>query len=189
MCANHLISVYSNLDVFEFYRAMERHEVLLAFKGDITQDMLHSILNIMEDKLSRLNEPTRVRKRVVHILVECMQNLYHHSDLPDGPCLHIPSSLLMVAKCEDTYCIVTGNFVANNSVKALEKRLQAVNDMEPEELKSYYKSLLNNDQMSKKGGGGLGIVDIAKKTTDKLDYFFVPYDAENSFFSLLVKVH
>lgn len=189
MCANHLISVYSNLDVFEFYRAMERHKVLLAFKGDITQDMLHSILNIMEDKLSRLGEPTRVRKRVFHILVECLQNLHHHSDLADGACLHIPSSLLMVAKCEDTYSIVTGNFVASNSVKALKKRLQAVNDMEPEELKSYYKSLLNNDQMSKKGGGGLGIVDIAKKTKDKLDYFFVPYDAENSFFSLLVKVH
>lgn len=189
MCTNHLISVYSNLDVFEFYRAMERHKVLLAFKGEITQDTLHSILNIIEGKLSRLGEPARVRKRVFHILVACLQNLYHHSDLPNGESLHIPSALLMVAKCEDTYCVVTGNFVANNSVKALEKRLQAVNDMEPEELKCYHKSLLTNGQISEKGGGGLEIVDIAKKTKEKLDYFFVPYDAENSFFSLLVKVH
>lgn len=167
---------------------MERHEVLLAFKGEITESMLHSLLGIVEDKLERLGEPTRVRKKVFHVMVECLQNLYHHSELPEEEGLHLPSSLLMVAKHNDSYAIVTGNFVANGAVHLLKSRLDEVNLMEQTELKQYYKSLLNNGERSDHGGGGLGIVDIAKKATQKLEYYFVPYDAENSFFSLLVKV-
>lgn len=167
---------------------MERHKVLLAFKGEINTDMLHSILNIVEDKMRRMGETPKVRKKVFHILVECLQNLYQHGDPREQSTVDVPTSLVMIARTEDSYAIITGNFVDHQDVPRLEKRLKEVNDLQPEELKERYKELLGNGKMSQKGGGGLGIVDIAKKSKEKLEYFFVPYDGENSFFSLMVKV-
>lgn len=181
-------TVYSNLDVFEFYRSMERHKVLLAFKGEINVDMLHSILQIVEDKMRRLDESPKLRKKVFHILVECLQNLYHHNEPIDEPEVYLPTSLVLIARVEDGYAIVTGNFVSNDNVESLEERLSQVNAMDDSALKMHYKSLLQNGHRSEKGGSGLGIVDIAKKSREKLEYFFVPYDRENSFFSLMVKV-
>jgi len=51
-----------------------------------------------------------------------------------------------------------------------------------------YKQVLTNGQVSDKGGGGLGIIDIAKKSGEKLDYGFMPVDDFNSFFSLNVSI-
>ena len=56
------------------------------------------------------------------------------------------------------------------------------------QLKSYYKEVLNNGEMSAKGGGGLGMIDIARKSGRKLEYRFDPIDDSFSFFSLHVKV-
>ena len=42
--------------------------------------------------------------------------------------------------------------------------------------------------MSMKGGGGLGMVDIARKTGDKLNFNFLPVDDQYSFFSLNIKI-
>ena len=60
---------------------------------------------------------------------------------------------------------------------------------EKEELKDYYKSVLNNGEMSLKGGGGLGMIDIARKTGEKLEYNFLEIDNKVSFFTLNIKIN
>ena len=57
-----------------------------------------------------------------------------------------------------------------------------------DDLKVYYKEVLNNGEMSAKGGGGLGMIDIARKSGKKLEYKFDPIDNSYSFFSLNIKV-
>jgi len=42
--------------------------------------------------------------------------------------------------------------------------------------------------MSDKGGGGLGMIDIARKSGQKLDFNFLPVNNNFSFFSLNIKV-
>ena len=42
--------------------------------------------------------------------------------------------------------------------------------------------------MSLKGGGGLGMIDIARKTGQKLEYDFLKVDDKFSFFTLNIKV-
>ena len=39
------------LDIYDFYNRMERNNIMLSFKGDITSELLTSILQIMESKL------------------------------------------------------------------------------------------------------------------------------------------
>ena len=42
--------------------------------------------------------------------------------------------------------------------------------------------------MSEKGGGGLGMIDIARKSGQKLDYEFLPIDDVFAFFTLTIKI-
>ena len=63
-----------------------------------------------------------------------------------------------------------------------------INKLSKEELKEYYKAVLNNGEMSMKGGGGLGMIDIARKTGEKLNFNFSPVDDKFSFFSLNIKI-
>ncbi|MGL4596277.1 MAG: DUF6272 family protein, partial [Bacteroidia bacterium] len=73
------------VDIYDFYDKMERNNIMLSFKGDVTSELLTSILQIMESKLDNLQEEPKVKKKVYNVLVECLQNLYHHMDeIPMG---------------------------------------------------------------------------------------------------------
>ena len=93
-----------------------------------------------------------------------------------------------MAKNVTGYSIITGNFVEGNEVNQLQNRLEEINSMNKDEIKELYKSVLANGEMSEKGGGGLGMIDIARKSGEKLDFGFIPFGENKSFFSLNVKV-
>lgn len=178
------------VDIYDFYDKMERNNIMLSFKGDITSELLTSILQIMESKLDNLQEEPKIKKKVYNVLVECLQNLYHHMDEDKqiSKSERSRSAIFMIGKVDGNYNIITGNYINVGNVNTLKTKLDDINALSKEELKEYYKAVLNNGEMSQKGGGGLGMIDIARKTGQKLDYTFMPIDNNYSFFSLNIKI-
>ena len=177
------------LDIYSFYNKMEQNNIMLSFKGDITSDLLSSILQIMEAKMENLEEEPKVKKKVYNVLVECLQNLYHHMDeLAPNQEDKVRSAIFMIGKIDVKYNIITGNYIKNENISNLKKILEDINELNKEELKEYYKEVLNNGEMSAKGGGGLGMIDIARKTGGKLNFYFTPIDDKYSFFSLNINI-
>ncbi len=178
-------------EIYDLYDQMERKNIMLSFKGELTSELLNSILSVVEGKLAHLDTNSVTRKKVFNVLVELLQNLYHHRGISpiigrtDNP---ESAVIIMIARNATGYSIITGNFIDNQNVSHLKKRLEEINSMSKQDLKELYKSVLNNGVMSEKGGGGLGMIDIARKAGEKLDFGFIPFDENNSFFSLNVKV-
>ena len=144
----------------------------------------------MENKMENMQEEPKMKKNVYNVLVECLQNLYHHlDDMGEGQSNDkIRSAIFMIGKLDNKYSIFTGNYILNENIHGLKTRLDEVNSLNKEELKEYYKKVLNNGEMSLKGGGGLGMIDIARKTGEKLGYNFLEIDNKVSFFTLNIKV-
>lgn len=175
----------SELDVYALYDSMERENIMLSFKGPLSEELIHSILEVVEHRLEGLEADSKTKKRVYHVLVECLHNLYHHGKNGD---VEEEAIIVMVVGNEDTYSVITGNVVDTKDVEGLIERLNKVNQMSPEGLKELYRKVLSNGEYSEKGGGGLGIIDIARKSGEKLDYGVIPIDEFNTFFSLNVKI-
>jgi hypothetical protein len=170
---------------------MEKDNVILSFKGMVTSELLDSVLQIMESKMEHIEESRKVRKKVYNILVECLQNLHHHIVVEsEGQKndLTTKSALLMVARTEDYYEIKTGNYILNSQVESLKVKLELINSMTKEELKLYYQYVLQEGSLSEKGTAGLGMIDIARKSGNKLNFEFLEVDSVNSFFCLNVKI-
>src|SRR6267378_5117377 len=103
------------LDIYDFYDKMERNNIMLSFKGDITSELLTSILQIMESKLDNLQEEPKTKKKIYNVLVECLQNLYHHMDeVPDDKSHR--SAIFMIGKIDSQYNIITGNYIRAENV-------------------------------------------------------------------------
>ncbi len=180
---------FMNLNIYEFYKKMESNYIMLSFKGDVTSEMLTSMLQIMETKLDNLGEENKVKRKVYNVLVECLQNLYHHRDEMKSTGIDEESAAIFMIGRDDThYNIVTGNYILSDRIPKLKSRIDQVNTLDKEGLKTLYKEVLNNDERSEKGGGGLGIIDIARKSKQKLVYDFMDVDERYSFFSLYIKI-
>jgi len=173
------------------FKKMNEGDVLLAYKGSITPELITNVLEVIESKLDDVNTVSAVKKKIYNVLVESLQNLFHHiDDLPGKTKDEFDArfGVLVVAREEDCYRISTGNFVRTGKVKQLKDKIDKINSLSREELKDMYKFVLNHQKLSSKGGGGLGLIDIAKKTGNKMEYTFHNYNSEYDFFNLNVFV-
>jgi hypothetical protein len=181
-------------NIYSLYRTMEEENVLLSFKGIVTADLLTTLLNIMENKMHSLQESPKKQKKVFNVLVECLQNLYHHVDHEGSnsnesrDLIERNSAIILIVKETEQFIIRTGNYIDNYKVDDLKLRLDKINSLNKDELKDYYQASLNSSTVSAKGTAGLGMIDIARKSGNKLDFEFLKVNEETSFFCLNVKI-
>lgn len=177
------------LDIQDYYHQMQSNDIVLAYKGNVSGDLFNCILQLAENKLDKIELSPRLKKKVFNILVEVLQNIYHHIDEMDNKEDQYQSILFTLTRLGDGgYTIMTGNHVALDKVSNLKSRIDEINAMSSDELKSVYRDRLNHGDVSEKGGAGLGIIDIVRKSGDKLVYDFKSVNNFYSFFSLQVRV-
>lgn len=179
-------------DLENYFSEKPDGNIILFYKGNVDSDLINHILDTVEDKMLVVNELSRLRKKVYNVLVESLQNLYHHvdkvpEDFEDQTAERY--GMLAVKKVDSGYRIITGNFVHGDNVDKLEEKIKRINRSSNEEIKELYKFILNHQRISAKGGGGLGLVDIARKTGNKLEYTFRKYNDMYSFFYLDILVN
>jgi len=181
-----------SFNVESYFSGLSDGNQILYYKGNIDSDLITRVLDMVEEKLISFNESPKLRKRVYNVLVESLQNLYHHAGAVPAGFEDQTSErfgILSINKIHDGYRIVTGNFIGAEETDELEKRLARINNSSNEEIIELYKHILNHQCISVKGGGGLGLVDIARKTGNKLGYVFNSYDADTYFFCLDILVN
>jgi hypothetical protein len=178
-------------NVKEYYENISKGNILLAYKGSITSELINDVLEAVEKKLEEVNELSKTRKKLYNVLVESLQNLYHHiEESHEGITEELDPKfgLLVIEKENGMYKVTTGNFINSTKIKFLKEKIDKINSLSRDELKDMYKFILNHQKLSAKGGGGLGLVDIARKTGSKLEYIFHNYNNNYYFFNLIIKV-
>jgi hypothetical protein len=181
-----------SFNVENYFSEKPEGDIILFYKGNVDSDVINNVLDTVEDKMVAINELSRLRKKVYNVLVESLQNLYHHVDkVPEDYEDQTAEryGMLAVLKVDNGYRIITGNFVHVDNVEKLEDKIKRINRSSHEEIKELYKFILNHQRISAKGGGGLGLVDIARKTGNKLVYAFKQYNNLYSFFYLDILVN
>lgn len=176
----------------EFKNEIGTKQILSSFDGDITEGEVSAILQLVEEKLESEDENPKKLRKVYNILVETLQNLFHHTDKYAesyvGDDLKVTSVSFYLARENDEYHIGTANFIALENVEKLKAKLDKINSLDKEALRSYYKEVLDNGEYSVNGGGGLGMIDIARKSGNKLGYTFQDVNQELGIFTLKIKV-
>ncbi|HQV75677.1 MAG: SiaB family protein kinase [Flavobacteriales bacterium] len=174
--------------IHDLYDEMEKRRVMLSFKGNLTSELVSALLGLVENKMEAIEPDPRTRKRVFNVLMECLQNLYHHTGPQPGSSSTEPNGVVMIAHQDQGYSVLTGNFIVGSDVDKLKGHMDRINALPPDQLREFYRETLADGKYSTNGGGGLGMIEIARKSGGKLEYGFVPYDQHNAFFSLNVNV-
>lgn len=175
--------------VYDFYRSMKAHEITLVYEGEITHQITKAFTSLTESNMAKESEANSVQKKVFHVMVECLQNISKHADsFGSDDFLFAGRGIFMVSKGKDDYHVTTGNVIENDKIVELTEMLDHINSLDRDGLKQLYKSQMKEGRLSEKGGAGLGFIDIARKTGNKLEFHFLPIDESSSFFLLTSSV-
>ncbi len=170
--------------IIDIYKLMSKRNILLSYLGEITPDITNHLLQLLK-KSSILEEQIAVKKKLYKIMVECLENITRHSDILEKA---IHPAIFLLTKSESHYHIITGNYLFNKNIPAIKELLDSINLLNKEEIKERHLKALSSNEISAKGGAGIGLIDIALKSGNKLDYEIIPSDNDISFYILNAKV-
>lgn len=157
------------------------------YRGKFTKNITANLLALTETNLDKADDTQKLKKKIYFVMVECLQNITKHQDKVKDT-LGDESAILVIQKRDKRYFITTGNIIENKNIEKLSGQLEKVNSMDTAELKVYYQEMLVTGEISKKGGAGLGLIAMARKTGNSLLYDFHKVNNKISYFYLRTEI-
>jgi len=175
--------MFSNY-VYDTHRLMSDKNINLAFSGHFTPELITSMLAMTKSSVSK----SATLKKVYNIIIECLENLTKHGAPSEEQKKEFPS-IFIFGNDDDHFYVSTGNTISEEEVEPLKAKLEKVNSLDKQGLRAWYNDvIMNGEGVSEKGGAGLGIIDVAMKSGNKLEFEFKPLRPGFKFYVLKVKV-
>ncbi len=171
-------SIHNN-SIAELFNVLNKYQLSYAYNGNFTDDLTGRILSLAETNMEVESENSKTRKKVYFIMVESLQNITRHQGSPEE---RLMDGFFSIHKFKTGYLITSGNIVENKDVPDLREKLDKVNSMDQDKLKEYSKEILKSGGFSNKGGAGLGLIEMVRKSGNKLEYDFKKLDDKYSYF-------
>ena len=169
--------------VYEFHNVIKEQKIVLVYEGDVTQTLTKTLTSMTDQNSETAEDSSKTKRRLYHVMVECLQNIGKHADNPEtGESVSPGKGIFIVSKDNDKYSVTSGNVIANDRVEAIRGMIEKFNSLDPQGLKEMYKKMIKESTLSDKGGAGLGLIDIVKKTGNKIQFHFEKINDMTSLF-------
>jgi len=169
---------------------MPKEEVIIDFRGPISFETMEEILNKLKCSVAfnELRKP--VRKRLYGTVVESIDNIYKYAAYNQVDSKgNSRTPMLTVKRKGDVFTISVGNLVLDALVDSLRIKLDKVNQLDNEELKTLYEEVINKEAGETDTGAGLGLITMALRTEVDIKYTFEPMDKGYSFFTMKIDIN
>lgn len=167
--------------VFDHFRLMGDHQLIFGYRGSLSNDLISSLIQLVDCKLKEQEAPFRVKKSVINVLIEGLQNSLFHSIEGKNHSGREEHCLFLLGKQQNAYIIRIGNFIEKHTQEALRDKMDRLNAMDADEIQQKYLDVLDHGTISDKGGAGLGFLRMIRDSGNKLSYSFEP-TADNRIF-------
>lgn len=165
------------LNIFQLFKKYHEFDTTFSFRGAFSEQFTGTILEISEGAASRT--AGYLNKKVSFLLVESFQNVIKHGETLEQD--HVEDyGIFSFRLREDGFSINSINHLKNDEVEGLRSWVDEVNSCDADSLKELYMKHLQNNELSTKSGAGLGLIELARKSGQKLKYEF---DQQNGLYS------
>lgn len=184
-------SFNSYLDlVWDTFRDISRNEPILVYEGVVTHQVMKAFSEMVQEQMEKNREPENVQRRLYHIMVESLQNINRHAESGQSPATNYPGrgAVILVRKPQD-YELITVNRIRRHQVEELKGLMDEIHPLDKEQLGELYKKQMLESSLSEKGGAGLGLIDIMRKTGSRMTCDFLDTkDDDDAFLIFNVKL-
>jgi hypothetical protein len=172
---------------YDLFKRVDGGDFEYIYRGSFTQTLTRKILSLAESNLQRLVDKSSIQNRIYFIMVEGLQNVTRHQEKVLDEVIDY-SGIFAIQKKGSRYLITTGNLIVNSKVDSLKQKLERVNSLDREELKKLHREILSTGELSDKGGAGLGLIEMARRSGNKLLFDFEYVDLYWSYFYLQTEI-
>lgn len=164
-----------------------KEDIEYVFRGNFSATIIESILDLAKTTFQEVGDTVKIKAKIYYIMGESLQNIArHHSEsFQKSPDKY---SLFAIHRRNFKYYITTGNLIEAEEINSLKQKIDKINSMDKQDMNVYSQAVKGNDQLNEKGGAGMGLIEIAKRSGKKLEYDFKMIDDKHSYFYLNTEI-
>lgn len=165
---------------------LEIDGIKICYVGPVSQGIIEEIGESVRTSIEPGGD-SNLGDKVFSVFVEQVQNIMKYSSEMDSTeNSEMRSGISIIGELNGkTYC-VTGNKVTNENALKICEKLEKIKSMDKTELKNFYKEQMRKDPDPGSKGAGLGFIDMARKSSEPLEYHIQKLDDSESFFALKI---
>ena len=164
-------------------------DILLCFNGPISRSLIEEIGNALRNYLTEDDVGPSLSTDVFGAYIELTQNIRHYAQRKGYTDLQASATVVVARRGDSHYSVLAGNIIESEDGAALVSRINQLAAMDNAELKAAYKKQLRAPRShGDASGAGLGLLDVARKSSEPLSCHLVDTRDGKSFFSLLAVV-
>lgn len=176
------------IDLLSIREQFNQNQILLCFNGPISRSLIEEIGNALKNYLQAENALPAAAMDVFGVYIELTQNIRHYARRMGYSDRDGSATVVVARDDEGHYMVLAGNRVEFADGQALCRRIEQLAGMDKAALKSAYKTQLRRPRADDSSGAGLGLLDVARKSSRPMTAKLVDTGGGRGFFSLLAVI-
>ena len=173
----------------ELLKSLNQDDLIFAYTGLVSDSITHKIIELTQFNIDSSGYFVRLKNKISFLMAECYQNVARH-----GKYINETDSLIdykgafFVRSIDNIFYIASANSVSKEAIPSIKEKLDKVNSLSPDELRLLQKQVLSKGKLSDRGGAGLGIIEMARRTGRKICFSFEPIDDKTALFFIQLSI-
>lgn len=172
--SKYLFQANHELSSFQLYEANKSLRLLFAYNGAMNEQITEGIIGLSEHTVTAHTDLAGANRKLSFLLVECFQNILRHrsqptSEIPDDP---FNEGMFSFRSYDRAFFINSINLIDVEDRNRLTEAVEQINQLGQDELKQLYRDRLKTTAISERGGAGLGLIELARKSGQPIKYEF-----------------
>jgi hypothetical protein len=182
-------------DMLRFRKTLEDNNIIVIYCGPVWAGGIDGMAEMLQKRLDFDDISVSASQSVFSVFVEQMNNILMHSAEKerfrhsDNALKEAAKGVFILGVHDKTYFIKTGNVVTEKNAKILKESIDHLNTLDKNELRLHYKEHLKADNSNLESkGAGIGLIEIARRATSKVEYEFKPHGDGLLYFTMYVTI-
>ena len=153
--------------MYSLYKEFKNERVLLAYFGVFSNRITRMLVELSESYLLKEKHLKKgISKRASFLLIESFQNIIKHGLIEKDPIsdLQYNKDFFQIKIMKDRIVFSSANVLLDREVDELKDKIIHINSLDRSELREFRNEILANSELSEKGGAGIGLIEMVRKT-------------------------
>jgi len=156
----------------------ENNIIFLTYGGTFTQSLIAGMTNALEKEVEDSELSMKISNNIFVVFIELAQNIMNYSKKLKSSDMFDPKGIIYVGKKDDKYFVCSHNIISTSDKEQMQEHLEFITSATQEQIKQRYKDVRRSGKNKHEKGGGLGLLEIAKKA-NKVEYTFEAVSTTN----------
>lgn len=170
------------------YQSFAGDRLTFLYSGKFHDEHTARLITLGEEYLEREGSDKSVKSKLGFIMVEAYQNIVRHRTAINGGLYGEGRSMFLLRSTAAQHEVTAINAVAEKTVAPLIASLEALRALDLQQMKQVFLRGLQSEERTERGGAGLGLIEMARRSGHPLRYGFAAIDNAFRLFALQVLV-